>query len=131
MFRATVASASPDLLDQPHVLILPGCARYADGEHVRTKRQIALPPTSELLYALWLPLIGLVATGVGLGSHQNGQKGKRKTAARACALLAGLSFQLACGGSNGTPSGSYTITVNGTAFIPVNYAVTSATLTVQ
>jgi hypothetical protein len=90
-------------------------------------------PTSELLYALWLPLIGLVATGVGLGSHQNGQKGKRKTAALACALLAGLSFQLACGGhgSSGTPSGTYTITVNGTACIPVNDAVTSATLTVQ
>jgi hypothetical protein len=90
-------------------------------------------PGSTLFYALWLPLIGLVATGVGLGSRQNGQKGKRKTVALACVLLAGLTFQPACGGngSSGTPSGTYTITVNGTAFIPVNDAVTSATLTVQ
>jgi hypothetical protein len=90
-------------------------------------------PGSALFYALWLPLIGLVATGVGLGSHQKGQKRKRKTAALAYALLAGLSFQLACGGhgSSGTPSGTYTISVIGTAFIPVNDAVTSATLTVQ
>jgi hypothetical protein len=90
-------------------------------------------PGSTLFYALWLPLIGLVATGVGLGSHQNGQKGKRKRVALASVLLTGLSFQLACGGhgSSVTPSGTYTITVNGTAFIPVNDAVTSATLTVQ
>src|ERR1700674_4779505 len=73
-------------------------------------------PASGLLYALWLPLIGLVATGVGLGSSQNGQKRKLRTAALACALFASLTFQVACGGgSSGTPAETYTITVTATA----------------
>ncbi len=89
-------------------------------------------PGSGLFYALWLPLIGLVTTGFGLGSHQNGRNGRLKTAALACALLAGLSFQLACGsGGSRTPAGSYTITVTGAAYIPVVTAVTTTTLTVQ
>jgi probable HAF family extracellular repeat protein len=90
-------------------------------------------PGSGLLYALWLPLIGLVATGVGLGSNQNGQKRKPKTVALACALLLGLTFQTACGGSHssGTPAGTYTITVTATAFVPVNTTFTTMALTVQ
>ena len=73
-------------------------------------------PASGLLYALWLPLIGLVATGVGLGSSQNGQERKLRTAALACALFASLTFQVACGGgSSGTPAETYTITVTATA----------------
>ena len=86
-----------------------------------------------LLYALWLPLIGLVATGAGLGSNPNRHKGKLKKAALVCALFAGLTFPLACGGGSGqrTPPGTYTINVTATAFIPVNTSFTSTTLTVQ
>jgi probable HAF family extracellular repeat protein len=86
-----------------------------------------------LLYALWLPLIGLVATGAGLGSNPNRHKGKLKKAALACALFAGLTFPLACGGgsSQRTPPGTYTINVTATAFIPVNTTSTSTTLAVQ
>jgi probable HAF family extracellular repeat protein len=88
-----------------------------------------------LLYALWLPLIGLVATGAGLGSNPNRQKGKLKNVALVCALFAGLSFPLACGGgsssSQRTPPGTYTINVTATAFIPVNSSIASTTLAVQ
>jgi probable HAF family extracellular repeat protein len=89
---------------------------------------------SGLLYALWLPLIGLVATGSGLGARQNGQKRTLKAAALVCALFAGLTLQVACGGgshSSGTPAGTYTITVTATAFVPVNTSVTTVALTVQ
>jgi hypothetical protein len=91
-------------------------------------------PGSGLLYALWLQLIGMVATGVGLGSNQNGQKGKLKTVVLACALLVGLTFQTACGGgshSSGTPAGTYTVTVTATAFIPVNTTSLPVVLTVK
>jgi hypothetical protein len=84
-----------------------------------------------LLYALWLPLIGLVAAG--LGSIPNQRKGKLRKAALASALFAGFTFPLACGGGNSprTPPGTYTIGVTATAFIPVNTAFDSKPFTVQ
>jgi uncharacterized repeat protein (TIGR03803 family) len=76
---------------------------------------------SGLFYALCLPLIGLVATGVGFGSKQRSGKGKLTAAALTCMLFAGMILQVACGGgsnpsggSSGTPTGNYTITVTGT-----------------
>jgi probable HAF family extracellular repeat protein len=90
-------------------------------------------PGSGPLYALWLPLIGLVATGAGMGSRKNRQTGKVKTVALTCALLAGLTVQVACGGggTSGTVAGSYTITVTATAFVPVNTSVTTLALQVN
>ncbi len=75
---------------------------------------------SGLFYALCLPLIGLVATRVGIGGDREGRKGNLKATALACMLFAGLVFQAACGGSSnpggggGTPKGTYAITVAGT-----------------
>jgi uncharacterized repeat protein (TIGR03803 family) len=77
---------------------------------------------SGLFYALCLPLIGLVATGVGFSSKQRSGKGKLTAAALTCMLFAGMILQVACGGggsnpsggSSGTPTGNYTITVTGT-----------------
>jgi uncharacterized repeat protein (TIGR03803 family) len=72
---------------------------------------------SELFYVVWLPLIGLVATRVGLGRGQ--KKEKILAATLGCTLFAGVVFQVACGGnssgggSRGTPAGTYTITVSG------------------
>jgi uncharacterized repeat protein (TIGR03803 family) len=82
----------------------------------------AVAPTNTgvgLWYALSLPLIGLVATRVGLGSDQKRKNGKLAGLALACMLLAGMVFQVACGssgggGNRGTPAGTYTITVTGT-----------------
>jgi hypothetical protein len=87
---------------------------------------------SGLFYALSLPLMGLIASGVGRGARQRGNKGKMKTAILLGALLVLLSFQTACGGSAPrTPAGTYTITVSGTAFIPVNSSFALSSITVQ
>ena len=73
---------------------------------------------SGLFYAVCLPLIGLVATRVGLGRRQ--KKEKILAATLGCILFAGVVFQVACGGNSsggggsiGTPAGTYTITVSG------------------
>jgi uncharacterized repeat protein (TIGR03803 family) len=72
---------------------------------------------SGLFYAVWLPLIGLVAVRAGLGRGQ--KKEKVLAVILGCILLGGVVFQVACGGnssgggSSGTPAGTYTITVNG------------------
>jgi len=95
---------------------------------------------SGFFYALWLPLIGLVATGVGLGSDQEKRKKILTTAALACVLFAGLASQVACGGGSngpppppvsGTPKGLYTITVNGVDGSGALKHSTSTMLTVQ
>jgi probable HAF family extracellular repeat protein len=90
-------------------------------------------PGSGVLYALWLPIFGLVVTGVSVGTNSNGQKRKLKTALLACALFPGLAFQLACGGksSGGTPAGTYSVTITATGFIPVASTSSLTTLTVQ
>ncbi len=91
-------------------------------------------PGSGLLYALWLPLIGLVGVGLGVGSSSNGRKRKLKTALPACALFVGLASQLACGGgksSPGTPAGMYEVTVTATGFIPVASTASLTPLQVQ
>jgi hypothetical protein len=70
-----------------------------------------------------LPLIGLFATRVGLGSDHKRRTGRLSAAVLVGMLFAGLVFQIACGGginstggggSEGTPAGTYTITVTGT-----------------
>jgi len=73
-------------------------------------------------YALWLPLLGIVAAGAGLGSDQERKKKILTTVALAFLLFAGLASEVACGGGGGpppspvggTPAGTYTIAVTGT-----------------
>jgi len=91
---------------------------------------------SAMFYALCLPLIGLVLTGVGFSSKQKSMKGKLAVVALTCLLLAGLIFQGACGSSNGggnkrTPTGKYNITVTGTYAAGSLVHNTPTTLTVQ
>ena len=90
-------------------------------------------PGSGVLYALWLPIFGLVGTGIGLGSKPYGRRTKLKAALLTCALFSGVAFQLGCGGkgSSGTPAGMYSVTVTATGFIPVASTSSLTTLTVQ
>jgi uncharacterized repeat protein (TIGR03803 family) len=88
-----------------------------------------------LLYALWLPLIGLVVPRFG----RKGRVGSAGilTAVMACAMLAGLASGVGCGGGNGsggsasTPAGTYTITLTGTTASGSFQNSTTATLTVN
>jgi uncharacterized repeat protein (TIGR03803 family) len=85
-----------------------------------TARSMSSSAGSGLFYALCLPLIGLVATRVGLRSDGKRRKGKHTAAALVSMLFAGLVFQVACSSNGiiktggGTPAGAYTITVTGT-----------------
>ncbi len=91
-------------------------------------------PGSGMLYALWLPIFGLVGTGISLGSNSNGRRTRLKAALLTCALFSGLAFQFACGGgksSSGTPAGMYQVTVTATGFIPVASTSSLTMLTVQ
>jgi hypothetical protein len=102
-----------------------------------TPAVVSSSPGSGLFYALCLPLMGLVATRVGLSSDRKGRKGRLAVATLACMLFAGLVFQAACGGSNspggggGTPKGTYTITVTGTYAAGSLMHSTTTPLTVQ
>jgi len=125
---------APTCSINPASLSFPGTATLTVSTFGPSGRLLSRPG-SGLLYALWLPLIGLVATGSGLGTRRNEQKRRLKVAALACALFAGLTLQVACGGSgsSGTPAGTYTINVNATAvgWVTPTSASNLTTLTVQ
>jgi uncharacterized repeat protein (TIGR03803 family) len=84
-----------------------------------------------LSYAVWLPLLGLVGIGSGFGSKQR----KIKTMLFSWVLLAGVVFQVACGGGGGggggTPAGAYTITVTGTSGAATGSLVRSTSTPLQ
>ena len=92
---------------------------------------------SGLFIALCLPLFGLVATRIGLGSYLKRTKGKFTAAPLVGMIFAGLILQIACGGSpstpgtKGTPPGAYKITVTGTDSTGALVHVTPTTLKVQ
>jgi len=76
-------------------------------------------PSGGTLYAMWLPVGGLALFGAGLTSRRK----KFWSFLFACLMFSGLIFLSACGGSSssggggrpGTPAGTYTVTITGTA----------------
>jgi uncharacterized repeat protein (TIGR03803 family) len=119
---------------QPTPALAPTCSISPSSTTPGTPATLTVsttPPTtgavrssgnSGLFYAVWLPLVGLVASRVGFGSGRK-RKGPIAAVALACILFAGLFFQVACGGSSnninhgsgGSPAETYTITVTGTS----------------
>jgi uncharacterized repeat protein (TIGR03803 family) len=114
---------------QPTPALAPTCSISPSSTTPATPATLTVsttPPTAGaltsgagtgLFYAICLPLMGVFAARVGLGSG----KGRFLAAVLACILFAGVVLQVACGGggsssvgSVGTPAGTYTITVNGT-----------------
>jgi hypothetical protein len=80
------------------------------------------------LEILWLPVAGLVLAGSGLRRRCSSQK-RRMGVVLSALLVGGLIFQVACGGSSGPRSQTYTITVTGTS--GATQHSTTTTLTVQ
>ena len=86
-------------------------------------------------YALWLPLLGLVGVGSRFGTKQR----RIASLLLSCVLLAGVMFQVACGGgssgtgggNSGTPAGAYTITMTGTSSAATGSLVRSTSTTLQ
>jgi trimeric autotransporter adhesin len=83
---------------------------------------------------MWLPVAGLALIVAGLTSAP---RKKRLLGVLLCLTFSGLVSFIACGGSSsgggggsgGTPAGTYTITVKGTAGSTIN--TTNVMLTVQ
>jgi FG-GAP-like repeat/Divergent InlB B-repeat domain len=72
---------------------------------------------SAWVFAAWIPLLGLVLTAV---RRSPAHSRKFFTCLLCVAILAGIAFQMACGGNSqmksvagGTPPGSYTVTLTG------------------
>ena len=79
----------------------------------------SLAPGTSSFYAMWLPIGGLALLGTGLTSRRRKLLGLLLLGM----MLTGLIFMAACGGTSsggggghpGTPAGTYTVTVTGTA----------------
>ena len=124
-YNATVScSVQPSPALDPTCSISPGSIMPGTAATLTVRTTAPTPAVmsssagSGLLYALCLPLIGLVVCRIGPGKMR---KRKLTTAALVGMLFAGLVFQIACGGSSttttgspGTPKGRYTITVTAT-----------------
>ena len=116
---------------QPAPSLAPRCSLSPNSTHVGTPATLTVTTTGPsatlhtaagvgLIYAIWMPLLGMFALKFGFGSDQK-KKGKAPAVLLSCALVASLASQIACGDggnrdithSQGTPSGSYTVTVTG------------------
>jgi len=91
-------------------------------------------------FSLWLPLLGLVATGVHFAPEQARRKARISAVLLGCVLAAGLFLAVACGGGRssgddggggGTPAGQYTIVITGTLSASSLGNSTTTTLTVK
>lgn len=129
-FTGTVnltCSITPAATRQPTCSLNPTSVANGSGTSVLTVRTTAAttaslaPQSRGIFFAMWLPIGGLALLGTGFTSR----KKKLWAFLFGCLLFSGLIFMAACGGSSGgggggggtpgTPAGSYTVTVTGTA----------------
>jgi uncharacterized repeat protein (TIGR03803 family) len=104
---------------QSSVALAPTCSVSPASVNVGTTSKLTVSTTgptasmvspfgSGLLYATWMPVLGLMVGGTSLMTRSRTRKVRFRLV---CMLLAGLLFQMACGGggNKGTPAGTYTI----------------------
>jgi hypothetical protein len=120
-------SVFPTLIFAPTCAINPTSITPTPGSDTSNLTVATTGPTASLthpivrydsrrLYALWLPICGMVLIGIGLASDRSRKKISLGVLLMSVLVLA-LGLQLACGGSSNhggsvTPSGTYTITVH-------------------
>ena len=139
----TCSSITPAATRAPACSFNP--SSVANGSGTSTLTVSTTPATSAsiasqsggVFYAIWLPIVGLTLLGTGF----NPRKKKLWGFLLGCLLFSGLIFMAACGGSSssgggggghpGTPAGTYTLTVMGTAPTGSPAHSTNVTLTVN
>jgi ABC-type Co2+ transport system permease subunit len=98
--------------------LTPGNSATITVTTIAPSRAANLSLLRRVAYAVWLPFFGLAFIALRLAPKRH-RTGQPHVLPAACLLLFAIAFHTACGGSSsaptGTPPGTYTITVTGSA----------------
>lgn len=121
---APAVTAAPTCAFSP--ASLPGSGTSTLTIRTAAAAQGSLRPQSRgIVYAMWLPMVGVVAIGAGFTSRH---KKRFFSVVLGCLLFSSLTFMTACGGGAsspssgangniGTPPGSYTVSISATGAV--------------
>jgi hypothetical protein len=111
------SALAPKCASNPSSLT-PGNSATITVTTIAPSRAANLSLFRRVAYAVWLPFFGLAFIALRLAPKRH-RTGQPHVLPAACLLLFAIAFHTACGGSSsaptGTPPGTYTITVTGSA----------------